>query len=49
MSSRLNAFLLANDLRIAANPCVSPDFCLDWSALRQATADAVTGQVTDNE
>jgi hypothetical protein len=36
MSSRLNAFLLANDLRIATNPCVSPDFCLDWAALRAA-------------
>ncbi len=34
MSSRLNAFLLANHLRIAANPCISPDFCLDWPSLR---------------
>ena len=34
MSTRLNAFLLANDIRIATNPCVSPDFCLDWPALR---------------
>lgn len=34
MSARLNAFLLANGLRIASNPCVSPDFCLDWPALR---------------
>ena len=38
MSSRLNAFLLANDLRIAANPCISPDFCLDWPSLRAAHA-----------
>ncbi len=29
----INQFLLSNDLRIAQNPCVSPDFCLDWSAL----------------
>lgn len=29
----INAFLLANDLRIASNPCISPDFCLDWPAL----------------
>lgn len=29
----INDFLLANDLRIAGNPCVSPDFCLDWPAL----------------
>ncbi len=33
MSSAINAFLLENDLRIATNPCVSPDFCLDWPAL----------------
>ncbi len=30
----INDFLLKNNLRIAANPCVSPDFCLDWPALR---------------
>ncbi|HYP16236.1 MAG TPA: tagaturonate epimerase family protein [Opitutus sp.] len=29
----INQFLLSNHLRIAQNPCVSPDFCLDWSAL----------------
>jgi hypothetical protein len=38
MSSRLNSFLLQNQLRIAANPCVSPDFCLDWPALCAAAA-----------
>jgi hypothetical protein len=31
--SSINAFLLKNNLRIATNPCVSPDFCLDWGAL----------------
>jgi hypothetical protein len=31
--SAINAFLLKNNLRIATNPCVSPDFCLDWPAL----------------
>jgi hypothetical protein len=31
--SPINAFLLKNNLRIATNPCVSPDFCLDWPAL----------------
>ena len=30
----INKFLLDNDLRIADNPCVSRDFCLDWSDLR---------------
>jgi hypothetical protein len=29
----INAFLLQHNLRIAQNPCISPDFCLDWSAL----------------
>ena len=42
MSSRLNAFLLENNLRIAGNPCVSPDFCLDWTALRAAYAAGKT-------
>lgn len=32
--SSINAFLLQNSLRIATNPCVSPDFCLDWPGLR---------------
>ncbi|OYU98618.1 MAG: hypothetical protein CFE26_27275, partial [Verrucomicrobiales bacterium VVV1] len=31
--SAINTFLLQNNLRIATNPCVSPDFCLDWPAL----------------
>lgn len=34
--SAINTFLLQNDLRIATNPCVSPDFCLDWPALQAA-------------
>jgi hypothetical protein len=33
-----NDFCLANDLRIAANPCISPDFCLDWPSLRARLA-----------
>ena len=31
----INAFLLKHELRIAQNPCVSPDFCLDWGKLAQ--------------
>ncbi len=31
--SAINTFLLENNLRIAHNPCVSPDFCLDWPTL----------------
>jgi hypothetical protein len=42
MSSRLNVFLLQNGLRIPGNPCVSPDFCLDWDALRAAHAAGAT-------
>ena len=34
MPARLNAFLLSHAIRIASNPCVSPDFCLDWPSLR---------------
>jgi hypothetical protein len=30
----INEFLLQAGLRIRENPCISPDFCLDWSALR---------------
>ncbi|MCZ6675595.1 MAG: tagaturonate epimerase family protein [Verrucomicrobia bacterium] len=33
--SAINQFLLENDLRISNNPCVSPDFCLDWRSLQQ--------------
>jgi hypothetical protein len=29
----INLFLLQNGLLISGNPCVSPDFCLDWAAL----------------
>ena len=29
----INRFLLDNDIRISDNPCISPDFCLDWPAL----------------
>ena len=28
--SAINQFLLKHDLRVRTNPCVSPDFCLDW-------------------
>lgn len=33
--SAINDFCLSNQLRIAQNPCISPDFCLDWPQLRQ--------------
>jgi hypothetical protein len=31
----INRFLLEHGLRLATNPCVSPDFCLDWGALSE--------------
>jgi hypothetical protein len=31
--SAINRFLLEHGLTIAGNPCVSPDFCLDWKGL----------------
>jgi hypothetical protein len=42
--SPINQFLLSNNLRIAQNPCVSPDFCLDWETL---LADLRAGRVTE--
>jgi tagaturonate epimerase len=42
--SAINQFLLSNNLRIASNPCVSPDFCLDWPALQ---ADVKAGRVCE--
>ncbi len=32
--SAVNTFLLRHSLRISDNPCVSPDFCLDWPSLK---------------
>ena len=31
----INQFLVSNDIRIATNPCISPDFCLDWDELKE--------------
>ncbi len=33
MNSPINQYLLRHNLRLATNPCVSPDYCLDWPAL----------------
>lgn len=38
----INKFLRDNNLLLASNPCVSPDFCLDWPALRLALPHQVT-------
>ena len=37
--SGINRFLLDNNIRLATNPCISPDFCLDWPALRAKLSD----------
>jgi hypothetical protein len=29
----INRFLMRNGLRLSTNPCISPDFCLNWDAL----------------
>ena len=39
--SAINEFLLRHDLRISTNPCVSPDFCLDW---RELAGDLAAGR-----
>ncbi len=40
--SAINDFLLRNAIRIAQNPCVSPDFCLDWPALQAKIRDGAS-------
>jgi hypothetical protein len=35
----INRFLVGNGLCIRANPCISPDFCLDWERLRGRPLD----------
>lgn len=32
----INQFLLKNGFTLSTNPCISPDFCLDWAGLSQA-------------
>jgi hypothetical protein len=46
-TARLNQFLLSNNLRIITNPCISPDFCLDWTALRAKISDSDSLKVWD--
>ncbi|HZZ20358.1 MAG TPA: tagaturonate epimerase family protein [Opitutaceae bacterium] len=40
----INKFLLQNGLTLASNPCVSPDFCLNWPEL---SARLATGRDAD--
>jgi tagaturonate epimerase-like protein len=39
----INRFLLEHELRISTNPCISPDFCLDWPALQRKIAEEKAG------
>ena len=39
--SSINAFLAQNSIWIKNNPCISPDFCLDWSHF----TDGLNGKV----
>ncbi|MFM2091052.1 MAG: hypothetical protein RLZZ127_1541, partial [Planctomycetota bacterium] len=40
-TARINDFCRRHGIAIAANPCVSPDFCLDWPGLaRRLRAEA---------
>ncbi len=41
MFNRINEFLVRNNLRIATNPCVSPDFCLDWPGFAARLGEGV--------
>ena len=41
----INSFLVKNGLRIAHNPCVSPDSCLDWPGLRAKLLGPASGDI----
>ena len=38
MLSPINQFLVSNGLYIKENPCISPDFCLNWEELKDSIA-----------
>jgi hypothetical protein len=42
----VNRFLVSNGILIARNPCISPDFCLDWPALRAALSGGRAPAIT---
>lgn len=41
--SAINRFLLENSLSIRENPCISPDFCLDFSRLHERLRSGTAG------
>ena len=40
----VNRFLIENNIRISHNPCISPDFCLDWPGLQKKLKHASVKQ-----
>jgi hypothetical protein len=46
--SAINRFLTDNGHTIARNPCVSPDFCLDWPALARKLAGGKAKELRDH-
>ena len=40
----INRFLLLHNIRISHNPCISPDFCLDWPALHAKLKDGLVAE-----
>jgi hypothetical protein len=43
----INRFLVENHIRVSNNPCISPDFCLDWSALAKTLKDGAATELPD--
>jgi hypothetical protein len=43
--SPINRFLVENGLRIAGNPCISPDYCLDWDSLKGRIFSGQEGEI----
>ncbi|HEY5079830.1 MAG TPA: hypothetical protein VII43_08280 [Opitutaceae bacterium] len=45
----INRFLVDNGLRIRDNPCISPDYCLDWPSLRAGISGGRPGGLVLHE
>jgi hypothetical protein len=44
----INRFLTENGLTIARNPCVSPDFCLDWTGFGKRLTGGASGDLLEH-
>ncbi len=38
-TEKVNAFLIKNNIFIKDNPCISPDYCLNWEKVRLSLED----------